>query len=240
MIYDKSGNQLHTVYVKDGSELPRAYNKFGQEIFSQRPKTFSVLGDSYSTFSDDVYPSTNVVWYDGTKNGVTNKNMTWYRLFEAASGIVLERNASRSGSPICYDGWGTGTDDAKYTCFVARANDVGDSDIIFVFGGTNDSGIGVSVGEYKYSDWTESDMLSFRPALAKLLSILVSAHSNSSIIFIKNTGLGSSYSDSIDTICTHYSVPIIELSNITKTNGHPTAVGMEQISTQVKAYIDSH
>lgn len=240
MIYSKNGQPLSRVYDKSGNPLARAYNKSGELIFSEAQKTFSVLGDSYSTFTDDVYPITNRVWYDGTKNGVTNRSMTWYRLFEAASGIVLEHNASFSGSPICYDGWGEGTEDAKTTCFYARRGDVADSDYIFVFGATNDSWIGVSMGEYKYSGWTEEDMKSFRPALARLLDALTTEHTYSEIIFIQNTGLTSAIQTSIGTICAHYSVPIITLANITKTDGHPTNVGMQQICDQVSAYIASH
>lgn len=238
MIYSKDGQVLSEAYDVSGDSLQAAYDIDGVEVFDGH-KTFSVLGDSYSTFTGDVYPATNKVWYDGTKNGVTQASMTWYRLFEAATGITLDHNASYSGSPICYDGWDGGTEDAKTTCFYARRGDVADSDYIFVFGATNDSWIGVNAGEYKYSDWTEADMSSFRPALARLLDALVTAHPNSEIIFIINTGLTSEIKTSIDTICAHYSVPTITLSSITKESGHPTNVGMQQISTQVAAYISA-
>lgn len=237
MIYSKDGQALSRVYDRSGPPLAMAYNKDGELIFSEAQKTFSVLGDSYSTFTGDVYPSTNRVWYDGTKNGVTNKDMTWYRLLAESTGMTLHRNASFSGSPICYDGWGEGTTDSNQSSFVARYDDVGDADLIFVFGGTNDSWIGVSQGEYKYSDWTETDLESFRPALACLFYRLKNAYPNSEIIFIKNTGLTSAIQSSISTITAHYSVPVIELSNITKTDGHPTNVGMSQISMQVEAYL---
>lgn len=239
MIYSKDGQSLSGACDISGDSLTAAYNRSGEVVFSGGTKTFSVLGDSYSTFTGDVYPSTNKIWYDGTKNGVTNKDMTWYRLFEAATGIALDHNASFSGSPICYDGWDGGTEDAKTTCFYARRNDVGDSDYIFVFGGTNDSWIGVSIGEYKYSDWTEEDMVSFRPALARLLDALVGSHPDSDVIFIVNTGLTSAIKTSIETICEHYSVPMIVLSDITKESGHPTNAGMQQISSQVSAFISN-
>jgi hypothetical protein len=234
-VYKLDGFAVNEPFNVDGSALQKAYDINRSVIFQN--KTFSVLGDSYSTFTGDVYPQTNGVWYDGTNNGVTNKYMTWYRLLEAASGIVLERNASYSGTPICYDGWHEGTDDAKNICFYARANDVADSDYILVFGATNDSWIGVNIGEYKYSDWTEEDMKSFRPALARLLDRLKTNHAESTILFIKNTGLTSDIQNSISTICNHYSIPIITLSNITKTSGHPTSEGMQQICNQVLAYI---
>ncbi len=237
-IYSLDGIILLSAHSETGENLQKAYNMAGVEIFSETwAKTFSVLGDSYSTFAGDVYPSTNRVWYDGTKNGVTNKDMTWYRLLAESTGMTLYRNASFSGSPICYDGWGEGTTDSNQSAFVSRYSDVGNADIIFVFGGTNDSWIGVPQGEYRYSDWTESDLESFRPALACLFYRLKTTFPESTVIFIKNTGLTSAIQNSISVIAAHYSVPVIELSDITKTDGHPTNVGMAQISTQVETYL---
>lgn len=238
-IYQKNGHLLSGAYNVDGEEALSAYNLVGETVFSQSQKTFSVLGDSYSAYIGDVYPAGNAIWYNGTNNGVTNKDMMWYRLFENESGISLMHNASRSGSPICYDGWNDGTDDAKEYSFYTRANDVGDCDYIFVFGATNDSWIGVSLGEYKYAEWTESDMSSFRPAFARLLDTLKINHQDSVVFFVKNTGLTSAISSSIDVICEHYSIPVITLSDISKNEGHPTNTGMIQISEQLFEYFET-
>lgn len=110
---------------------------------------------------------------------------------------------------------------------------------VFIFGGTNDSWIPVNVGAYKYSDWTETDKESFRPALACLIDSVKKMYKLSTVIFIKNTGLGSAFSESIDTICEHYDVQVIAISNIDKSDGHPTVTGMAQIANQVESALES-
>lgn len=244
MLYDINGQELSEAFDINGTSKSTLYDLEGNAIDRVPPvqkTTFSILGDSYSTFTGDFLPRNQTTgqsywtWYDGTKNGVTDKSMTWYRLFEQASGWELDVNASCSGSPVCYDGYGDGTTDASWYSFVNRALETGNSDYIFVFGATNDSSVGVSQGEYKYSDWTEEDMQTFRPALAKTLYTLKQNRPNSRIYFIQNTGLKSAIKTSITLICRQYNIPIIALENITKQSGHPTDVGMQQIASQVLA-----
>ena len=243
MLYDINGTEIENAYDIQGTSKDTLYDIEGNAIELVKPTTFSILGDSYSTFTGDFLPKNLTTgqsywtWYDGTKNGVTDKTKTWYRLFEAASGWKLDINASCSGSPICYDGYGDGTTDAAWYSFVNRALETGDSDYIFVFGATNDSSVGVSQGDYKYSNWTEEDMQYFRPAFAKLLYTLKQNRPNSKIYFIKNTGLSSAVSTAITVITTQYNIPVIALSSITKSSGHPTDAGMVQIKNQVMSYL---
>ena len=44
-------------------------------------------------------------------------------------------------------------------------DNLGDPDIILVFGGTNDSWAGSPIGEYVWADWTDEQLYSFRPAM---------------------------------------------------------------------------
>ena len=204
------------------------------------PNTFSILGDSYSTY--DGYTNLKEgyrAWYP-TNGNLTSVDQTWWKLFEAQSGLELAVNESFSGTCICYDGYGTGTDDQRDNneSFLKRMSFLEYPQYVFIFGGTNDSWIPVNVGTYKYSDWTETDKESFRPALACLIDSVKKMYKLSTVIFIKNTGLGSSFSESIDTICEHYDVQVIALSSIDKSDGHPTVTGMAQIANQVESALE--
>ena len=53
-------------------------------------------------------------------------------------------------------------------------------------------------------------------------------------MFIKNTGLSSDIAGSIDTICEHYGVTLLELTDtVTKVGSHPDTVGMAEIYAQL-------
>ena len=218
-----------------------------REISSENSnRTFSIIGDSYSTFKGYTYPESNMQWYptnDSTTQGynkgnVINVEETWWHIFAESSGFKLEQNNSYSGSAISYDGYGDGTSDGKASSFCKRVESIPDSDLIVIFGGTNDYFIGVSQGEYKYSDWTETDKETFRPALAYLLNYIKTNHPNSQIIFVLNTELSQEFNLSIETICNKYDVDLLKLSNIEKLNSHPTIEGMKSIALQLLNFLN--
>ena len=206
--------------------------------------SFVVLGDSYSTFAGYMKPSSNDSWYPSTvENNVHNVEETWWYLFAREYGCTLKQNNSYSGSTICYNGYGTGTSDGKTTSFCIRGENLESSDLILIFGGTNDAWVhhdtgDDTLGQFKYADWTETDKETMRPALAYLLDYLQHHHIGTRIVFILNTGLGTDYSDSIKTICGHYDVDVLELANISKTNSHPNTDGMVAIKNQLIAFLD--
>jgi len=117
---------------------------------------------------------------------------------------------------------------------------LGCPDIIFVFGGTNDSWAGSPIGEYKYSGWTREDLFSFRPAMACLLEKMIDHYPNVKIYFLLNDDLRDEIDESVKTICSHYEVDLIELVDIHKINGHPSVKGMRQICEQIETYISSN
>ena len=92
MLYDINGTEIENAYDINGTSKDTLYDIEGNAIELVKPTTFSILGDSYSTFTGDFLPKNLTTgqsywtWYDGTKNGVTDKSMTWYRLFESATG----------------------------------------------------------------------------------------------------------------------------------------------------------
>ena len=136
---------------------------------SAQTKKVSILGDSYSTFKG-VGPSHYAPFYPNDRNDVVEVEQTWWSLYIKAKGYQLEKNDSWGGTTIC--GTGYGRMDSSRNNFISRVDSLGNPDIIFVFGGTNDAWANSPVGEYQYADWTKDDCKNFRPALACLFDML--------------------------------------------------------------------
>jgi lysophospholipase L1-like esterase len=115
---------------------------------------------------------------------------------------------------------------------------LGDPDIIFVFGGTNDAWAHSPMGEYQYSDWTKDDCKAFRPALACLLDTLQKRYPKATVYSILNSELQEEVNESMRTVCDHYHIQLIELHDIEKQNGHPSIKGMRSICDQLLEAID--
>jgi lysophospholipase L1-like esterase len=111
-------------------------------------------------------------------------------------------------------------------------------DIIFIFGGTNDSWAGSPIGEYKYSDWANKDLYSFRPAMAYMLDYMTTRYLNTEIYFIVNNKLKPEITNSIHDICNHYNVKYLDLKDIDKKGNHPSVKGMEQIVDQLDEFLN--
>lgn len=192
----------------------------------------SVLGDSYSTF-DGLIPEGNEPWYftNTEGNDVNSPDQTWWRIMADANGLDLVANDSYSGATVSYTGYRG--EDYKARSFNTRAVRLGDPEVIFIFGGTNDDWAKSPIGEFKYSGWTEEDMYSFRPAFAHLLDNLAKLYPDALVINISNSDLGRNVTQSMAEICEHYGVKNIQLHNIDKQRNHPSQSGMKQIAYQV-------
>lgn len=201
----------------------------------------SILGDSYSTFEDFVSPSTNELWYyaknDSAKTDVNHVQDTWWWQVVKEGGYQLEVNNSYSGATIGYQGY-DGNDYSERS-FIKRMRNVGSPDILLIFGATNDSWAGEPVGEYKWEDWQWGDFYTFRPAMAYMLNWVTLHHPNTRVYFLINSELRDDITTSAKTICDHYGVPYIELHDVDKRMGHPTARGMASIAAQVRAVLDA-
>lgn len=199
----------------------------------------SVLGDSYSTFEDFVTPTTNELWYyaksDTLRTDVVCVEDTWWWRFINDNGYQLCVNNSYSGATIGF----TGYDGNDYSgrSFVKRMRNIGNPDIILIFGATNDSWAGERVGEYKYEGWTAGDFYTFRPAMAYMLNWLKQHHPNVDIYFIINSELRDDITESCIEICSHYGISYVKLKDIDKRNGHPTVKGMKAIAEQVAGIV---
>lgn len=198
-------------------------------------KSFSVLGDSYSTFEGFITPSTNYTWYyatpDRKRTDVSDVKQTWWHRVAVERGWRLCTNNSFSGSTISHRGYRG--EDYSDRSFLARMDNLGCPDIIFIFGATNDSWAGVPIGEYKYDGITTEELYTFRPAMARMAGYMKDRYPSTEIYFLLNDGLKDEINTSVKTICKHYGVPCIELKDIDKQNGHPTVKGHSQIAEQV-------
>lgn len=206
---------------------------------SQTRKSISILGDSYSTYENYLQPDTNAVWYfkkSNPNNDVTCVSQTWWYKYIKENGYKLCVNNSFSGATICNTGYNK--KDFSDRSFITRMKNLGCPDVIFIFGGTNDSWAGAPIGEYKYSDWSKEDLYSFRPAMAYMLEHMKYRYPNVEIYFILNCDLKKEINESVENICRHYSIPCIVLHDIEKQSGHPSIKGMQQINDQIIEFIE--
>lgn len=206
-------------------------------------KSFSVLGDSYSAFEGYVYPDSNDVWYYSPPYNLIDvtsvEDMWWYKVAEE-TGWTLDKNNSFSGSLICnFYGYNAGPYYSPHS-FIRRMDNLGDPDVIFVFGGTNDVWNGAYWGEYVYYDWTDGQLEQYRPALAYLFENLKRLYPMAKLYFLVDMGLsdsvdGQKFVTSVHTIARHYNIECIDLYDIQKDWSHPNAEGMTTIARQVVA-----
>ena len=180
-------------------------------------KAVSILGDSYSTYEDFVTPATNELWYyaknSEQKTDVKDVRQTWWHQLIKENGWRLAVNNSYSGATISY----TGYDGNDYSprSFNTRMDNLGQPDIIFIFGATNDSWAGSPIGDFKYEGIKKADLYEFRPALAHMLRWMTDRYE-------------------------HYGVPVITLTEVDKISGHPSVKGMRQIADQVNSFLKSN
>ena len=215
-------------------EIKNILNTTSQKTFIPY-RTFSILGDSYSTFKGFLTPENAATWYPREEgdNDVVNVEETWWHLLASEINALLLENVSWSAAPISYDGYGSGTIDAKTSSFVNRLQYITNPELLIILGGTNDSWIGVGMGEYEYENWTDENLIYFRPALAKLLHDAKNINIGMKILFVLNTGLTSDINTSVETICEHYNVSLLKLTNIDKQVNHPSKAGMISIKEQI-------
>ena len=206
------------------------------------PLKVSILGDSYSTFEGHIQPAWNAIWYFAENsqagrqnNDVKRVEQTWWYQVVEQMGYQLEKNNSFSGATICFTGYRQ--EDYSDRTFIGRSADLGHPDVILVCGGTNDSWCGAPVGEYKWKKWTNEDLYTFRPAMAKLCSELKTLYPSARIVFILNSELREEINESVHTICKRYRIPCLDLHDIDKQGGHPSIAGMQSFATQVVDFL---
>lgn len=204
-----------TIITFSCSKEELEYNNY-TNISIVKDMKVSILGGSNSTFKGYLSPSGNPTYYPNSPTGVTEVSHTWWHQFITQNQLCLECNNSYSGSTVARKPGANGSS------YVERYPELGNPDLIFVFGGTNDSWQGIPVGDYQYSDWEEDDLLYFRPAFAYVLNRLQQTYSDAQIVNLINTGLKKDYKEAMETICQYYHVCNISLGDFEKIDGHPS------------------
>lgn len=202
-----------------------------------RPYRVSILGDSYSTFESHVEPDSNYVWYFDKENkpertDVNAVDDTWWRQFIHDTGFALVKNNSFSGSTICHTGYNG--DDYSGRSFITRMDNLGDPDIILVFGATNDFWAKVPV---EASDSPANPLYAFRPAMKELASRLPAIYPGAKVYFMLNDEISGSVREIVIEECGRNRIPVLELEAIDKRQGHPTKAGMAEINRQLKEFM---
>lgn len=204
----------------------------------------TIFGDSYSTFEGYLTPATNETWYwsensphRNKKNDVTKVEQTWWWQVIDQMGWKLEKNNSYSGSTVGYFGYQN--ENYQPRSFNTRVADLGEPDVILSCCITNDSWTGEKLGHYKYANWDENDMWYFRPAMARLCSVMKQNYPMSKIYIILNTELKPEFNESLQIICRHYGIPVIILHDIDKQQGHPSIAGHKAMADQVVKFLKS-
>lgn len=225
-------------------------------VKTHEPPRFSILGDSYSSLAGYVDPSTNDPWqYYEEIGGVTGPEQMWWSQVADSTGWLLDKNNSFSGALICnFQDFQNGNHYGPNS-FIRRMNNLGNPDVIFVFGATNDASVHddefnpvTPLGDYVYNDWTEEQLCTFRPACAYLFANLQSLYPKAKVLFLLDMDLGSggidderrdAFIESIHNICNHYNVDCIDLYGIHKVWWHPNVHGQKDIADQVLEYLST-
>lgn len=207
-------------------------------VSSQTQTKLSILGDSYSTYRGYVYPEYNACWFgnihkseEQKKNDVTNVEQTWWKILLNKMDAKMARNNSYSGATICHSGYNKS--DYSDRSFISRMHNLGNPDVILIFGGTNDDWAQSPIGNNQYENWTREDLFSFRPAFCYLLHHMKALYPQARIYNVSNCDLSENIAQSMDEICKYYDIPNIQLIKIHKIGGHPSVKGMQMIADQI-------
>ena len=211
---------------------------------------FMIFGDSYSTHKDYIPAEYRCYYSDegrGPENPVTKMRAkdTWWGRLHGRSDMRLIHNNSWSGSTIGYTGYDgdcSATNSFIYryhTLYASGFFDENKIDTILVFGGTNDSWANAPLGELQYEGWEKKDLFSVLPAISYFMDVLRRNHPRTRIIFIANCDIKPQIIEGMRCAAEHIGVEYLALHDIDKMNGHPTVLGMEQIQTQLMAYLSA-
>lgn len=217
-------------------------NKIENKSYRYRNALISIIGDSYSTYGGWI-PDSYLAWYRDTGNDQTNNinnvNQTWwYKLIKDLEASLLV-DCSYSGSTICNTGYSG--QDATATSFITRMKTwIGEQrktdtkpNVIFVFGGLNDTWANSPRGEVKYSNWTEDDLKEVLPAFCYMIDYLQKWNPGAKIINIVSPDVHSVIRAGMATACEHYGIKNIPITTITKESGHPNQTGMAEIEQAI-------
>lgn len=156
-------------------------------------KTFSILGDSISTFQG--YLRSDEAGYDGTayayfypQTYLNNVNDTWWKKLQKLTGLTLMQNCAWSGSQVCGNSQSTTT--ALAGCSTRRISDLSKNgiapDIIIVYIGVNDlrNSDSRAIGNWTGNDEIvaeSTNVATFSAAYALMISKIMTAYPYSEV-----------------------------------------------------------
>ncbi|MGB4408607.1 MAG: SGNH/GDSL hydrolase family protein [Sphaerochaeta sp.] len=211
-----------------------------------KANTFSILGDSISTF-EQCNPPENEVFYPKEGCDVLDKEHTWWHMLMKEIKLHLVMNESYSGSRISV----TGSRPHSSSFLSQTRQERLRGDIIIVFGGTNDFGQAEK----------PATLAVFSEAYDHLVQLMIETHQGSKLFFCtplqrldkaldeKNIHFWSQndLASTIRKTLGHYpEANLIDLASYPITAGdgmlfdglHPTRQGMRLIATLVKEGLD--
>ena len=209
-------------------------------------KNIMIIGDSYSTFKGYNPDGYNVYYHKDRTDGATVLTVedTWWHSLSKELDLNIVLNDSWSGSTVGYRGY----ENADCSCtssFIFRLErlfkngffEKNKIDTLFIFGATNDSWANVELGELKFSDFTKDDLYFVLPAVSYFIKRAKEILPNANVIYIINDVLKPEIINGIKSACNHFGANYVHLSEIEKTNGHPSAIGMQKIKNQVVDFL---
>ncbi|MBE7045065.1 MAG: hypothetical protein E7397_06005 [Ruminococcaceae bacterium] len=201
-------------------------------------KNIFIMGDSYSTY-DGYIPKGYSFYYsdERTENPIVRGvEKTWWNILAVENNLNITINDSFSGSTICNTVRENHSVDSSFISRMDKyisENFFTENKIstMFIFGGTNDSWIDAPIGTLKYSDWTDDELKCVLPAFCHLINRAKEVVED--VIVIINTDLKQEITKGFIDACEKNKIKYLCLKEIDKENGHPTELGMRQISEQV-------
>lgn len=197
-----------------------------------------IMGDSYSTYQGYIPKGYSFYYSDERKEEpvIRGVEKTWWKILAKENNLNIILNDSFSGSTICNT---VRENHTVASSFVSRIDKYiteqffSENKIktLFIFGGTNDSWIDAPIGNIKYSDWTADELKHVLPAFCYLINKAMKVVED--IVVIINTDLKKEITDGFIEACEKNRIQYLCLKEIDKENGHPTELGMKQISEQV-------
>jgi lysophospholipase L1-like esterase len=221
--------------IQKVNELQNDVQELENKISDIAKKRIAILGDSYSAYKGWNSGDDSYAYYDDedTRNtGISSvTKMWWYQVLKAKN-YIFEKCNAWGGTTICNTGY-NGDDYSAISFISDRKENIGNPDLLIIFGGTNDAWAESPLGEYQYSGWTENALKKFRPAVAYLIDWMQLHHPNMEIVIVGNSTTSSDYTGSLQTIAEHYNLPFVLPASISTVNGHPNETGMNQIASAV-------
>lgn len=199
--------------------------------------TFGILGDSYSTFRGFI-PEGQSCYYPNPEavDDVLRAEDTWWHRLMVRNNMKLLVNDSYSGATVCT----TVRDGQPFSsAFTERAkhsfSGENQPDYIIVFGTTNDSWLNRPIGQVKFEGRSEEDVKQVLPAYCEVLEYISLHNPQAAVVAVINTELHPDIHAGILRAAEHYGAVAVELNQIDKQHGHPSALGMRQIADQIEA-----